>query len=205
MAKFNELLVGRYNRYVQKLLSMKGPATLESLNPELQVTLQTFHGVENRYLEGWDTFQVGVQIAAGGAGNFGALRLRNPFGSNLIAVIEAARCSNGVASQHEISEAVTSLDLATVIPTVGAGLDQRGRPGPTCVLSQSNGATVDLSNVLDYTVLPAGGAFDFIDTIDQEIPLSGSVAIQLRCALANTTTNLSFRWRERLLEESERA
>src|SRR6266851_4747570 len=56
MARFNEILVGRYNRSLQKLLSMKGQAVMPQLASELQPTFSFFSGAENRYLESWERF-----------------------------------------------------------------------------------------------------------------------------------------------------
>ncbi len=88
MARFNEILVGRYNRMVQKLLSMKGTATLVTFSDEAMAVLPLFYGAENRYLEGWDRFGVAVGTAAGAAGNRTVWRLRNPTNSNVVTVVE---------------------------------------------------------------------------------------------------------------------
>jgi hypothetical protein len=54
MAKYNEILTGRYNRFIQKLFSMKGPAPAPQLSSDIAMQMSFFNGVENRYLEGWD-------------------------------------------------------------------------------------------------------------------------------------------------------
>src|SRR5438034_3476406 len=96
MARFNEILVGRYNRFVQKLLSMKGDAPVPQLASEFQPIIPTFSGVENRYLEGWDRFSITLSQTAVAAQTNG-LQFRNPAGSNVIAVFEKwAFLSNGV-------------------------------------------------------------------------------------------------------------
>src|SRR5258708_40367383 len=87
MARFNEILAGRYNRYLQKLFVLKGGPPSAQLASEVMPTFSFFTGVENRYLAGWDRFgnsssQAGVAAVTSG------IRLRNPLGSGTIAVDE---------------------------------------------------------------------------------------------------------------------
>src|SRR5216684_1967801 len=87
MARFNEINVGRYNRALQKLLGMKGEASVPILASEIAPSFVLPYGVENRYLEQWNRFGLGMNVTAT-AGNQSAFRLRNPAGSNVIAVVE---------------------------------------------------------------------------------------------------------------------
>src|SRR5712664_282468 len=86
MARFNEILVGRFNRALQKLFSMKGGPPAAQLASEITTNVQ-FNQMGNdfRYLEGWDIFGNQIFLAAS-VGNTAGYRLRNPGGSNVIAV-----------------------------------------------------------------------------------------------------------------------
>src|SRR6266852_4829039 len=98
VAKYNEILVGRYNRYLQKLLGMKGQAHAPQLSSEISVNLQLFNGVETRYLEGWNRFSTSMNVAAVAALLSGA-QLRNPAASNVILVIEKLFFAVGAARE----------------------------------------------------------------------------------------------------------
>src|SRR5437899_9413190 len=92
MALYNEILVGRFARGIQKYFGAKGSPPIKQLAGDLYIVHKLFNGAENRYLEGWSRFGwVAGQAAA--VGNKSAVRLRNPPTSNVIAVIERISCS----------------------------------------------------------------------------------------------------------------
>src|SRR5713226_5812707 len=97
MARFNEILVGRYNRMLQKLFSMKGAAPMPQLASELAPTINFFSGVENRSLEAWNRYGLLLSITAGAATN-SLLRIRNPSTTNVIAIIEKLTVNNNTAA-----------------------------------------------------------------------------------------------------------
>src|SRR5260370_17358202 len=88
MAKFNEVLVGRFNRALQKMFSMKGGPPAAQLATEITSNVQFNQmGMDFRYLEGWDIF--GDQVNPGAsAANTNGYRLRNPNNPNALAVLE---------------------------------------------------------------------------------------------------------------------
>src|SRR5689334_14381216 len=114
MARFNEILVGRYNRFAQKLLQIKGDAPVPQLAGDIQLSMPLYSGAENRYLESWDRYGVGVLVAAQVGINSGA-RLRNPLGANLVIVVERIVVSEpaGDAILLEMIPPATAGDLAT--------------------------------------------------------------------------------------------
>src|SRR5713226_9548531 len=99
MAIFNEILVGRYNRALQKLLAIKGSPPLRQLGGEMMPVISIFRGVEDRYLESWDRFGIVMQ-STGGVGQFPAVRIRNPAGSNIMAVLEKIVLSGNQVQQY---------------------------------------------------------------------------------------------------------
>lgn len=212
MAGYNEIQVGRFNRFIQKLLSMKGPASMNELSSTLQLIHPVFHGAENRFIEGWNRYGVWLNAPAV-ALQFSAGRLRMRNKSNVIAVIEKILVSPATTGTIELQYGQPNLDLAT--PQVGRSIDGRNIGNPVCIASFGSaaggaqiGTTIEAMNDL------ANVAFDLIATDNQEIVLASGdaaaaagiadcVAVQLD--LANTAVSISFIWRERFLEDSERS
>lgn len=203
MAGFNELQVGRFNRLVQKLLSMKGRAALNTLSPELSAHLPLFHGAENRYLEAWDRFGVGLLAAPIAAVNGGA-QLRNPTGSNVIAVVEKVGVAESLADTGLfLSIGALTADLTTQIVQP---FDSRGRTAATCIASSgTNIANLGAGTGIVQTKTVAGTPIDLIVTDIQEIPLLPGQGLRVASTVQNVNINVSFWWRERFLEDSERA
>src|SRR5260370_2123300 len=79
MARFNEILVGRYNRFLQRLLSMKGgppaPQLASEIQPQMDVEALP---VELRFLLGWHLYQNTVSQGAS-VGNAAGVQIRNPL------------------------------------------------------------------------------------------------------------------------------
>ncbi len=206
MARYNEILTGRYNRLAQKLFSQKGPASLVALNDEISAVLPLFFGVENRYLETWDLFGAQATTVAT-VGQLGAIRLRNPSGSNVIAILEmvTAFSNTAAADQPGFQRGTVTADLANVPALTNARIDPRGRSAPTLVLSQDGVAPTALAVTLMVKNFPINQSVEFITFENQEYPLLPGEAIQIQSNVLNQQIRASFRWRERLLEESERA
>jgi hypothetical protein len=120
MAKFNEILVGRFNRALQKLLSMKGGPPSAQLATEITPNIQfNSMGQDFRALEDWYRFGIISNIGPVAAAQSG-VRLRNPANSNRIAVFEKISAGNGSAaavfSQIILETQTTNVDLASAIP-----------------------------------------------------------------------------------------
>ncbi len=209
MAVYNEILVGRYNRLLQKLLSMKGPAAMNTLAPEMMAVLALFHGVENRYLEGWDRFATANVVAAGGVGLLSAAQLRNPAGSNVIAVMEGVSvwsAGSGVTfSAPKLIVQPSSADLTTINVLTNSRLDARGRPQAALINSQTGNFGASPAQVAMERFSAVGTNTDYILFEEQEIPLLPGDRLIVLSDTGNQTLNCNFLWRERFLEESERA
>src|SRR5260370_12575795 len=87
MAEYNEILVGRFNRSLQKLLGMKGGPPAAQLSGEIMPVLPFTLGVENRYLEGF-TMYGAAPGPTGGVGQTAGIRLRNPINSNVLVIVQ---------------------------------------------------------------------------------------------------------------------
>jgi len=203
MAKFNEILVGRFARFVQKHFAMKGEVPMAQLSSDLQMVMEFNNGVENRNLEGWELFASGFSVAAVAASS-GAVRIRNPAGSNLIAVMQFVTGHGDGLSNATLTfeHLVTNVDLAGIVSTAGAGIDPRGRPQPTCIVSQASPAAA-LTIMLEKQLVTSTSV-DFIINRNQEIPILPGKALQIRMTDVNKALGVTFTWRERFLEDSER-
>jgi len=207
MAIFNEILAGRYNRALQKLFAIKGPPPVRQLAGEISPNISVFSGVENRYLESWLRFAVVLTLGPTVA-QIEAGQLRNPSGSNVIAVLEAAFFATG-ANPLQVSVSMNHLNQADLTNvSTGILLDPRaGPPGQkasVCIPSTSAGGAVDLAFTIARAVSPANTTYPLILEDDQEITLLPGDTYRF---LENTVNNQMFVnliWRERFLEESER-
>ncbi len=204
MARFNEILVGRYNRLVQKLFSMKGPASLVTISDEMMAVFPFFHGAENRYLEAWAKFGVTL-LQPAVALNASGIRLRNPTGSNVVAVLEKILISNQAVADDVTAQLNGAAgDLATVAAS-GQRFDVRGVTASTLIPSRAAPAASIGGGFLRFTFPANALPVDVITADIQEIPLLPGDAIQIFSNNVNQALLVNFLWRERFLEDSERA
>src|SRR5215813_11736817 len=87
MAKFNEILVGRFNRALQKFTGIKGLVPAPTLASEIMPVFPLPFGVENRYLESWSRFTA-IASTGGAVGVQPIVKFRLPANSNIVAVLE---------------------------------------------------------------------------------------------------------------------
>ena len=203
MAQYNEILVGRYNRALQKLLSMKGEPPAAQLAGEISPTLQFFWGVENRYLESWNRFgQANNQGAV--AAQSSTIQLRNPPTSNVIIVVEKLlMLSTTSGIQGNISQQAGAADLTTVVAFANQRLDARGGQNPAGIISRQNNAA-DLGSLIGtYGTSAANASTDFFLMDDQELTILPGDTIRVNTNTVNVNFLVSWIWRERALEESE--
>lgn len=211
MARFNEILVGRYNRFLQKFLSMKGGPPAPQLASELSATWALFHGRENRYLEAWNTFAARFGVNAVAAQDT-VIRFRNPVGSNVIAVVESMRAWFTVANTEYDYDFSPTDQPALSATNTPASFDNRFQPpgtgnnGAQCTISGST--NIGAAGFVSFADLIKGLVNDLTDEYinfeNQEIVLAPGSALQLRTLTLNVGVTFSIRWRERPLEESER-
>ncbi len=200
MAVYNEIGIGRWNRFIQKLTDIKGGPPARQLASEIVFSHGIFSGEENRYLESWDRFGVGLAngpIVAQQAG----IRLTNPTGSNVIAVVEKALVSVVTAEVINLEYGNVGAALSNV--AIGIPMENRGRSAPTCIPSFNAGALTTL-NVVASATIAATTPFDFVNDGIQEICLPPGVSVQIDGNTVNSQIFVSWFWRERFLEPAER-
>ncbi len=207
MAKFNEILVGRFNRALQKLLSMKGGPPAAQLATEITTNIQ-FNQMGNdfRYLEGWDIF--GDQVNPGASvGNSNGYRLRNPNNSNVVAVVEKVFVAASVATDvvMRVSTAIgqPGVELATVRGGVVLDLRSQRVPGSTIIPSNAQPSVAFGAGFFRWTLAPNVGVELIVDE-NQELLILPGTAIQFETSVVNLAWQIAARWRERFLEDSER-
>ncbi len=204
MARYNEILVGRYNRRLQKLLGMKGEPPAPQLSSEIQTSLQIFTGAEERYLESWELHQFFVQFGLAGVGFVNHLRIRNPATSNVIAVCESARATQGgTQDTFFLRSETTATDFS--VNTSNTNLDARGRIHSSLVISTSQAASIGTNSKTFAAVasLSQNGDF-FAGSAAEEIPILPGDALTMFQLTTNIQAIYQMRWRERFLEEGER-
>lgn len=201
MARSNEILTGRHNRFIQKLFAMKGGPPAPQLASDVQVVHPIFHGAENRFIESWDRFGTLIGVNGVAAVNSG-IRLRNPVPSNVIVVIERLTLFENLGDNPILSGGFIPTDLTTVIGTPIVRIDPRGRASPTLIFSTGTGVTALVNR--HQTGLTANLPYEYIQTDNQEFPILPGDAVQITSQVVNVNITLSILWRERALEESER-
>jgi hypothetical protein len=205
MARFNEILVGRYNKALTKLFSMKGPPPAPQIASEIGPTIELEQvSVELRFLTSWDRF--GMQIAnAATPAVFSTIKFRNPTGSNVIAVFEKISITSTGNDQIDLQLVADQTNGATVIAVVaGNNLDLRSARPSSLIASRSDAAAPPQSTIIARAGNLANANYDFIANPNQEVTVNPGRAIQIVSNTANVQLSGSFFWRERLLEESER-
>lgn len=205
MARFNEILVGRYNKALTKLFSIKGSSPAPQCSSEIAAIIELEQPpVENRFLLSWDRFGTAVTQAAV-AGQLSTVKLRNPVGSNVIAIFEKICFSTGAIDTVDVQMGTTQTDGAIIVPVIANNnFDSRsGRPSSLIFSASGAAAPVSQQTVWRATVL-ASTNVEVINGKNQEITLNPGKTIQVVMSTANLSINVSWFWRERLLEESER-
>lgn len=207
MAGPNEIQVGRFNRFVQKFLGIKGTPPMPSVSSDLQLTYEFESAVDTAYLEGWDTFLMYNSIAPA-AGQLTNAGLRNPAGSNCVAVIEVVGWINSAAADSVVLNLYRGATLDNVVVRQGLSLDARSRPRSTCIPSDNGAGNAGGigGTVHPYTArtLVAASGFSNLLQWGEQIPLLPGDAIQLASGLVTVSNSYQIRWRERFLEQDER-
>jgi hypothetical protein len=209
MARFNEILAGRYNRFLQKLFQLKGGPPAAQLASEVMPSFSFFSGVENRNLEGWDRFGLYLTITAGAATN-SLMRTRNPINSGAIVVIEKMTVSNNTAAaqQYNIRHGNGDASDAAVVnaATATQRWDPRGRPRSVLVNSSNSGSVAtppSPGSSKDITVLAINTAWAWINDENQEMLLLPGDALDIFMGTPAVALVVAWTWRERALEDSE--
>ncbi len=198
----NLIQTGRFNRLFQKLFSIKGGANVTEVGAEILPVMNIRIGAEVRYLEGWELFAIGT-IASPIVAQTGAVQLRNPAGSGVIAVIEKVNFSSQSAQRITFSQSFGGLtaDLANL--TTPRQLDPRTRANSSLQGSNGNNVADLTAGMFNYPIPANPIPIELVNFEDQEWPLLPGQAFRILANTVNTDLTVNIRWRERALEESE--
>ncbi len=203
MARFNEILAGRYNRYLQKLFQLKGGPPAAQLASEVMPVFPFFSGVEHRYLESWYRYYGQLSVAAIAAVG-PSYQIRNPLNSGVVAVIERLTLESDAQTFWQFSQqgAGATADLVNLF--VGFRMDPRGQGAPVVIMSTSATIVADLpANIFVESTQTQVMRDVIISGEDQELLLMPGEAMRFRQTVVNVTTRVNLLWRERSLEDSE--
>jgi len=210
MAIFNEILVGRFNRSLQKLFGIKGSPPVRQIAGEIQPSHQLGAGIEMRYLESWNIFCISPAGIVGLAGNSPTFRLTNDVGSNVIGVIEKIVFSTSVATIVDIQWSSPAVLVAGHVPNLSGLANTQaldGRSGSqNSVLTESVSTSTNTNGqTIARIQTQANVPFDFIiGDLTEELPMVPQSLLNIFAEAAASTLLITVRWRERFLEESER-
>lgn len=205
MAKYNEILVGRFNRALQKITGIKGLVPSPQLAGEISPTMELFPvGAEHRYLESVIRYGNLQTISAVAAQN-SAIQIRNPAGSNVVGVVEKLVFRGGTAAMTiNLALGPQGGNFTTFAPT-NRSLDNRAaNQASTLFLSGGNNVTALPFTFANPGLANAAQDYDFILSTDQEITILPGDALMAFTQQVNVTLMMELIWRERFLEEGER-
>ena len=206
MAKYNEILVGRFARYLQKITGIKGSVPTPQLAGEISSNIPFCSFPSDYVHQGWDYF--GVQLPqAGQAANNSAVRLRNPAGSNVLAVILkgfSALLQGEVSGNFLLDyNNPDGGNLTTVVPFSVQNLDARARPTPSLIFSRQNAYVTTGVNIWQAGCLGNQG-YDVIVDPSHALTLLPGTSYTFSNSNLNQAVRWNVWWIERYLEESER-
>jgi hypothetical protein len=203
MARFNEILAGRYNRFLQRLLSMKGGPPCPQLATEIQPQMDVEAlPVELRFLLGWHLYQSSVTQGASPT-NASGVQMRNPLTSGVVAVLTSIQISIGTSGQVDISQSFggVTADLTNVF--TGQRVDSRAKTNSTLVPS-SFAPVADLGGIVfTANLVNTNPPYEFLKKEYDAIPMFPGHTIRVVLQIVNSPLNVHFKWRERPIEEGE--
>lgn len=208
MGHFNEILAGRFNRFVQKHFSMKGREGAPTLAADIAMTMNFDSGAENRYLQGWELFAAAAALGSPGVGNFQTVSLRNPPNSGVAAVVTNAIIGETTATTV-VSPAILRFFRGATTDQNNAqttlAMDHRSRPNASLILTNNTAAPAATGGTGQTIAAVSGAANNEQDFLpgNLEIPLMPGDALVMNSGSANDSILFVLWWRERALESSE--
>ncbi len=209
MSGYNEILEGRFNRSLQRLFNMKGPASMNELGSIMQPQLQVHTDADQRFNESWDSFGFFAPTLGAAAGG-SSLRFRNPPSSNVLAVFTRINLASGggaAADSIVLEIGATTVDSAGG-SAIGRSLDTRTIRNSAIITSinPAGGAVALGSAIAQFSYIAAVTISEtqreFLDGF-QRIVLTPGFALQLRNSANNQNFNANVLWEERPLGDAE--
>lgn len=211
----NQIVDRGISTAVQRRLGLGGDATL-SLMPELAVTMDLGPQSEILYNLGWRRYAHSLTLAqvAAQRNHYRFRVVPNPAGSPGVVVVLESICIDAATSAGQfvlvdlLGTATT--DQANPFPNhaaldyrmvnVGGSLTQ----GSSVIVSDENSGTAATLGVFYSGAIPGQGNPFFIPGI-AGVCLTGGMGVQVDLNNINVGSNIQFVWRERMLNDQERA
>ena len=95
-----------------------------------------------------------------------------------------------------------------VVGAVTQRLDARGNPTSSLIISSNSGSVATPASPGSTKIeggVPVSGTYEFLQFEDQEIPILPGDVVDVFIGTAAVQMDVSWIWRERFLEDSERA
>src|SRR6266481_932188 len=137
MAVYNEIGIGRWNRFIQKLTDIKGSPPARQLASEIVFHHGIFSGEENRYLESWDLFGVGATLSQALVSI--PMETRGRAASTCLASFNAA----ALTTLNVIAQG--PLLANTLLDFIGDGIQEISLPPGSAVQIDGQGANIALA------------------------------------------------------------
>lgn len=206
MAKYNEILSGRFNRALQKMFAMKGEVPSPQLGGEVMpaICFEDMESVELRPLNGWFRYNYGI-VCNASAGVKSGVRWRNPTGSNVIVVVEYVDIITGAADSVYVRLTAQNTDLTTAGFTMGGSLQSVLDARASVMIGSAQTSPPASAGVIRQPAIGATSSFtNLVMDANQEICLWPGMTLQFDTAGVNESLTVFVLHRERLLEEMER-
>jgi hypothetical protein len=200
---FNEILVGRYNAVLHKLLTMKDGAPAPTLATDIAAGITLEEDRPDWFFLGGEMLCSAPVLLAASPGNFGTAGLQAAT-TGVMAVVTGIIINNenAAAASFNIKQGGTPAgalfrswprDTRFLIPNTTRSNLQVG----------SATAAAAAGNLYQRVTLPAGGSI-YIPTEYILVPgASGAQQLAVETGIANSIVSCTFIWRERVQEPSE--
>lgn len=203
MAVYNEIQTGRVNRFLQKLLGIKGGPPAPGLAGDVMTVLPLFIGAESLIHQGWESFGAAESTAAVAA-NFSKVAFTNPANSNVIAVITKLEMLASGTFNGQLRYQTPAVANFAGLFASDNGFDNRGRRRSTVnVSSQNSDAVFITGTIVAQTVLGANVLWQLVRDGEQLV-VPPNTTLEWAGNAVNRDIVWSVWWRERFLEETER-
>lgn len=197
------IYVARISQWIEKRFSAKGGNVITDIDQSAVVQLPWESGVEDLYLKGWNRYIASFAVTAVAA-QFSRALLRNPTGSNVIAVVESLWLNPSTAVDYTLENSQPDLATVQAPGTQLRRLDARsGFTDATCVVSSDNNATQFPGSA---NVIMRRGINSFPEVFvnaTQQWTLLPKDGLWIVSDVVNTNLQANVQWRERALEQSE--
>jgi len=201
MARYNEILVGRFNRGLGKLLSIKGDSPSPQVASEIMPVFPIALGTDTDFLFGIDTFGVSIVVGAVAA-QLSFTQLFNPSTSGVIA--EILHISGVLAAATDVMTIAIGPGTAQGAGATVARFDARTKKLQSIqITSGASAAPFGSTTAFWASQGPAGSAVVPLVPIPR-IPLLPGDALIIAEGTVNSTIRVNLIWKERVIEDSEK-